>query len=102
MLDADNDRNVWVIKTDDGTTDEIHKEMKIHLETKDDDSSQQDELMSSVGVDADDGPTFDPAAAIDAVIDPARVEGRQPTQEDIGAATSAVADDVKSIDVEVL
>ncbi len=38
-LDADNDRNVWVIKTDDETTDEIHKEVKIHLETEDNDSS---------------------------------------------------------------
>lgn len=76
--------------------------MKIHLETKDDDSSQQDELMSSVGVDADDGPIGDLAAAIDTVIDSARAEGRQPTQEMIEAATSAVADDAKSIDVEVL
>ena len=55
-LGADNDHNVWVIKTYDGTTDEIHKEVKIHLETEDDDSSQQEELMVSVRVDANDGP----------------------------------------------
>ena len=40
LLDADNDRKVWVIKSDDETTDEIHKEVNIHLETEDDDSSQ--------------------------------------------------------------
>ena len=66
-LDADNDRNVWVIKTDDGTTDEIQKEVKIHLETEDDDSSQKDELMVSVR--ASDGPAGDLVAATGAVID---------------------------------
>ncbi len=82
-LGADNDRIVWIIKIYDGTTDEIHKEVKIHLETEDDDSSQQEELMVSVRVDADDGPAGDLAAAIGAVIDSARAEGRQPTQEEI-------------------
>lgn len=44
----------------------------------------------------------DLAAAIGAVIDSARAEGRQPTQEEIEAVISAVAGDAKSIDVEVL
>ncbi len=58
--------------------------------------------MSSVGIDADDGPTGDLAAIIGAVIDSARAEGRQPAQEEIEAVISAVAGDAKSIDVEVL
>lgn len=33
-LGADNDRKVWIIKIYDGTTDEIHKDVKIHLETE--------------------------------------------------------------------
>ena len=97
-LGADNDRSVWIIKTDDETMDEIHQEVNIHLETAGDDSSQQDELMGSVDVDADDRPTGDLAAAIGAVIDSARAEARQPTQEEIEAAASAVADGAKSID----
>ncbi len=82
-LGADNDRNVWIIKTHDGTRDEIHKEVKIHLETEDDDSLQQEELMVSVPVDADDGPVGDLAAATGAMIDSARAAGRQPIQEEI-------------------
>jgi len=101
-LDADKDHNVWVIKTDDGTATEVHKEVKIHLETEDDDSSQQEELMISVRVDADGEPAGDLAAAIGAVIDSARAEGRRPTQEEIEAAVSAIAGNAKSIDVEVL
>ena len=58
--------------------------------------------MGSVGVDANERPTGDLAAAIGAVIDSARAEARQPTQEEIEAAASAVADDARSIDTEVL
>ena len=101
-LDADKDHNVWVIKTDDGTVSEIHKEVKIHLETEDADSSQQEELMISVNIDADGEPAGDLAAAIGAVIDSARAQGRQPTPEEIEVAVSAIAGNAKSIDVEVL
>ena len=101
-LGADKEHNVWVIKTDDGRENEIHKEVKIHLETEDADSSQQGELMISVRVDTDDEPAGDLAAAIGAVIDAARSEGRQPTQEEIEAAVTAVTGDAKSINVEVL
>ena len=58
--------------------------------------------MGSVGVDAGYGPTGDLAAAIGAMIDSARAEAQQPTQEEIEAAASAVADHAKSIDMEVL
>ena len=101
-LDANKDHNVWVIKTDDGTASEVHKEVKIHLETEDDDSSQQEELMISVRVDADGEPAGDFAAAIGAVIDSARAQGQQPTPEEIEVAVSAIAGNAKSIDVEVL
>lgn len=101
-LGADKDHTVWVIKTDDGTVSEIHKEVKIHLETEDADSSQQEELMISVNIDADGEPAGDLAAAIGAVIDSARAQGRQPTPEEIEVAVSAIAGNAKSIDVEVL
>ena len=101
-LGADGDHNVWVIKSDDGSAHEIHKEVKIHLETEDTESAQQEELMISVNVDADDEPVGDLAAAIGAVIDSARAEGRQPTKEEIEAAVAEIAGDAKSIDVEVL
>ena len=101
-LGASDDHNVWVIKADDASAHEIHKEVKIHLETEATGSSQQEELMISVSVDTDDEPTGDLAAAIGAVIDSARAEGRQPTKAEIEAAVSQVAGDAKSIDVEVL
>ena len=100
-LGAGGDHNVWVIKSDDGSAHEIHKEVKIHLETEDTDSAQQ-ELMISVNVDADNEPAGDLHAAIRAVIDSARAEGRQPTKEEIEAAVAEIAGDAKSIDVEVL
>ena len=101
-LGANGDHNVWIIKSDDGSAHEIHKEVKIHLETEDTESAQQEELMISVSVDADDEPAGDLAAAIGAAIDSARAEGRQPTKEEIEAAVAEIAGDAKSIDVEVL
>ena len=101
-LGASDDHNVWVIKADDASAHEIHKEVKIHLETEATGSSQQEELMISVNVDADNEPAGDLHAAIRAVIDSAKAEGRQPTKEEIEAAVAEIAGDAKSIDVEVL
>jgi hypothetical protein len=101
-LGANKDHKVWVIKTEDDTASEVHKKVEIHLETEDADSSQQEELTISVRIDANHEPAGDLAAAIGAVIDAARAEGRQPTPEEVEAAVSAVAGDAKSIDVEVL
>ena len=101
-LRAGDDHNVWVIKTDDGSAHKIHKEVKIHLETEATDSSQQEELMISVNVDADTEPAGDLHAAIRAVIDSAKAEGRQPTKEEIEAAVAEIAGDAQSIDVEGL
>ncbi len=102
-LAREGDYNVWIVKGEDDVETEIHKEVRIELSAEDAhtiDEAQQ--LMISVRVDADDEPAGDLAATIDAVIDTARAEGREPTKEEIEAAVSAIAGDAKSIDVEVL
>ena len=102
-LAREGDYNVWIVKGEDDVETEIHKEVRIELSAEDAhtiDEAQQ--LMISVRVDADDEPAGDLAATIDAVIDTARAEGREPTKEEIEAAVSAIAGDAKSIDIEVL
>jgi hypothetical protein len=95
--------NVWVVKGDDDAQTEIHKEMRIELSSEDTDSADEtQQLMISVSIDAEDEPTGDLAAAIGAVIDAAKAEGREPTREEIEAAVTAIAGDARSIDVEVL
>ena len=94
--------NVWVVKDDDVET-EIHKEVRIELSSEDADREDEtQQLMISVSIDAEDEPAGDLAAAIGAVIDEARAEGREPTKDEIEAAVSAIAGDAESIDVEVL
>ena len=102
-LAPEGDHNVWIVKGEDDVETEIRKEVRIELST-DDAQSMDDaqQLMISVSVDADDEPAGDLAAAIGAVIDAARAEGREPTKEEIEAAVSAIAGDANSIDVEVL
>ena len=100
-LSRSGDHNVWVIKCDDRIGAEIHKEIKIELTSGDADVNEE-QLMISVSVDADDKPVGDLAAAISAVIVTARAEGREPTKAEIEAAVSAIAGDAKSIDVEAL
>ena len=80
---------------------EIHEEIRIEL-MSDEADVDAEQLMISVRVDVDDEPADDLAAAIGAVIDTARAEGREPTKEEIEAAVSAIPGDAKSIDVEVL
>lgn len=95
--------NVWVVKGDDDAQMEIHKEMRIELSSEDTDSADEtQQLMISVSINAEDEPTGDLAAAIGAVIDAAKAEGREPTREEIEAAVTAIAGDARSIDVEVL
>ena len=94
--------NVWVVKDDDVET-EIRKEVRIELSSEDADREDEtQQLMISVSIDAEDEPAGDLAAAIGAVIDEARAEGREPTEGEIEAAVSAIAGDAESIDVEVL
>ncbi|MAV68876.1 MAG: hypothetical protein CBC82_00920 [Cellvibrionales bacterium TMED122] len=95
------DHNVWVINGDDTVEAEIHKEIRVELASEED-AADEEQLMISVSVDADDEPASDLPAAIGAVIDTARAEGRDPTKAEIEAAVSAIAGDAKSIDVEVL
>lgn len=95
------DHNVWVIKSDDPVETEVHKEIRIELASEED-AADEEQLMIAVSVKADDEPAGDLAAAIGAVIDTAKAEGREPTKEEIEAAVSAVAGDAESIDVEVL
>ena len=95
--------NVWVVKGDDDVETEIHKEVRIELSSEDADREDEtQQLMISVSIDAEDEPAGDLAAAIGAVIDEARAEGRKPTEGEIEAAVSAIAGDAESIDVEVL
>ena len=97
------DHNVWIVKGEDGVESEIHKEVNIELSSEDAGTADEtQQLMISVRVDAEDEPAGDLAAAIGAVIDTAKAEGREPTKEEIEAAVSAVAGDAESIDVEVL
>ena len=97
------DHNVWVIKGDDPVEAEIHKEIRVELSSEDAGTADEtQQLMVSVSVDAEDEPAGDLAAAIGAVIDTARAQGREPTKGEIEAAVSAVAGDAKSIDVDVL
>ena len=97
------DHNVWIVNGEDEAEAEIHKEVRIELSSEEADSTDEtQQLMISVSVDAEDEPAGDLAAAIGAVIDTARAEGREPTKEEIEAAVSAIAGDAKSIDVEVL
>ena len=96
------DQNVWVIKGDDPFEAEIHKEIRMDLASEKDATDETQQLMISVSIDAEDEPAGDLAAAIGAVIDTARAEGREPTKAEIESAVSAIAGDAKSIDVEVL
>lgn len=82
------DHNIWVIKSDDPVEAEIHKEIRIEWASEEDDSDEE-QLMISVSVDAGDEPAGDLAAAIDA----ARAEGREPTEAEVEAAVSAIASD---------
>ncbi len=96
------DQNVWVIKGDDPFEAEIHKKIRMDLASETDATDETQQLMISVSIDAEDEPAGDLAAAIGAVIDTARAEGREPTKAEIESAVSAIAGDTKSIDVELL
>ena len=99
-LGADEDHKVWVIKTDEASEHEIHQEVKIQLES-DDVESESQELMISVSIDADDKPAGDLAAAVAAVVETARAEGREPTEAEIEAAVTAAIGQVDDIDIEI-
>jgi len=96
----DEDHKVWDIKTDEASEREIHQEVKIQLES-DDVAAASQELMISVSIDADDKPAGDLAAAVAAVVETARAEGREPTEAEIEAAVTAAIGQVDDIDIEI-
>ena len=99
-LGEDEDHNVWVIKTDEASEHEIHQEVKIQLES-DDVVAESQELMISVSIDANDKPAGDLAAAVAAVVETARAEGREPTEAEIEAAVTAAIGQVDDINIEI-
>ena len=99
-LGADEDHKVWVIKNDEASEQEIHQEVKIQLQSDDVEAASQ-ELMISVSIDADDKPAGDLAAAVAAVVETARAEGREPTEAEIEAAVTAAIGQVDDIDIEI-
>jgi len=94
------DHNIWVIKTNEASEHEIHQEVKIQLES-DDVAAESQELMISVSIDASDKPAGDLAAAVTAVVETARAEGREPTEAEIKAAVTAAIGQVDDIDIEI-
>ena len=99
-LGEEKDHKVWVIKADEASEREIHQEVKIQLES-DDMEAESQELMISVSIDADDKPAGDLAAAVAAVVETARAEGREPTEAEIEAAVTAAIGQVDDIDIEI-
>ncbi|MDA0650420.1 MAG: hypothetical protein O2876_05450, partial [Proteobacteria bacterium] len=73
---------------------------KIQLES-DDVVAESQELMISVSIDANDKPAGDLAAAVAAVVETARAEGREPTEAEIEAAVTAAIGQVDDIDIEI-
>ena len=71
-----------MIEGDDPVETEIHKEIRIDLASEED-AADEEQLMIFVSVDAEDERAGDLAAAIGAVIDTTRVEGREPTKSEI-------------------
>ena len=90
------DHNVWVIKGDDPVEAEIHKEIRIELASEEDAADEQ-QLVISVSVDADDEPAGDHWRC-----HRYHRPRKRANKEEIEAAVSAIAGDAKSIDVEVL
>ena len=99
-LGEDEDHKVWVIKNDEASEQEIHQEVKIQLQSDDVEAASQ-ELMISVSIDADDKPAGDLAAAVAAVVETARAEGREPTEAEIEAAVTAAIGQIDDIDIEI-
>ena len=99
-LAANEDHKVWVIKTDEASEHEIHQEVKIQVES-DDVTAESQELMISVSIDADDKPAGDIAAAVAAVVEAARADGREPNEAEIEAAVTATIGQVEDIDINI-
>ena len=92
----------WVMRSGAPEDTEIHKEVRIHVQTDEDENvAESEQMMISVMIDAEGAPGNDLAAAIREIVDAARAEGREPSEAEIEAAVRALAGDVNRIDIEV-
>ena len=98
------DHKVWVMKKSGDEEKGIHREMRIVM---DDESEGTDQEKTVIMVRVDDDQLNAGASgkalaeAISGVVDAARAEGREPTEEEITAAVSAVSGQASQIEVEV-
>ena len=98
------DHKVWVMKKSGDEEKGIHREMCIVM---DDESEGTDQEKTVIMVRVDDDQLDAGASgkalaeAISGVVDAARAEGREPTEEEITAAVSAVSGQASQIEVEV-
>lgn len=98
------DHKVWVMKKSGDEEKGIHREMRIVM---DDESEGIDQEKTVIMVRVDDDQLDAGASgkalaeAISGVVDAARAEGREPTEEEITAAVSAVSGQASQIEVEV-
>ena len=100
MRTTGEDHNVWIIKAEDASEHETQKEVRIQLDS-DDVTAESQELMISVSIDADDKPAGDVAAAVAAVVEAARADGREPNEAEIEAAVTATIGQVDDIDINI-
>ena len=99
-LAANEGHNVWIIKAEHASEHETQKEVRIQLDS-DDVTAESQELMISVSIDADDKPAGDVAAAVAAVVEAARADGREPNEAEIEAAVTATIGQVEDIDINI-
>lgn len=98
------DHKMWVMKKSGDENTAIHREMRIVM---DDESKGTDHEKTVIMVKVDDdqidaGASGEALAdAIRDVVDAARVEGREPTEEEITAAVTAISGQSSEVEVEV-
>ena len=98
------DHKVWVMKQGSDADMPMHREMRIIM---DDESESVDHEKTIVMVKVEDDELDATASgqalaeAIREVVDAARAEGREPTEEEITAAVTAVSGESSQIEVEV-
>ncbi len=98
------DHKVWVMKQGGDADMKMHREMRIIM---DDESESVDHEKTIVMVKVEDDDLDATASgqalaeAIREVVDAARAEGREPTEEEITAAVTAVSGESSQIEVEV-
>jgi hypothetical protein len=98
------DHKVWVMKQGGDADMKMHREMRIIM---DDESESVDHEKTIVMVKVEDDELDATASgqalaeAIREVVDAARAEGREPTEEEITAAVTAVSGKSSQIEVEV-